>query len=380
MKILLVITKSEIGGAQIFVLNLAKSLKKLGADVQVAAGEGNFLFNELSKNNIPYFYLNSLKRDISIFNALYFVYDLYKLLKINDFDIVHLNSTNTLLGTISSNLVKRKPKIVFTFHGLSLLDRNYKSNPILKLLSKYYFKFFVRFIDRPVFVSELNYNEAVQSKLVKNGEIIYNGLCRNELNFLSREEALKFFSAKCKIDLSNFFLIGSVGRLSYQKNYEFLILNYPKIKEAIPESKVIVIGDGPNLKSYQKMIKDSGIENDFFFVGAIENSYQYIKAFDVFTLPSRYEGLSISLIEAIFAEIPILASDVGGNREIVNNNYEQLYQLDNIEEFISKLIKIKNDKPLYQKYNANLKNRFSLEDMTNKYFQVYQSTLANKSH
>ncbi|MCR4417435.1 MAG: glycosyltransferase [Ignavibacteria bacterium] len=377
MKILLVITKSEIGGAQVFVLNLAKSLKKLGVDVQVAAGEGNFLFNELPKYNIPYFYLKSLKRDISIFNAFYYIFDLYKLLKKNDFDIIHLNSTNTLLGTISANLLKKKPKIIFTFHGLSLLDKNYKSNPILKLLSRYYFKLLVRLIDKSIFVSELNYKEAKQYKLVNDGEIIYNGLCESELSFLSREDAIKFFSTKCNCDLSNFFLIGSVARLSYPKNYEFLILNYSKIKKAIPESKVIIIGDGPNFNLYQKMIKKLGIENDFFLVGAIKNSYQYIKAFDVFTLPSFYEGLSISLIEAIFAEIPILASDVGGNREIVDNNYDQLYQLDNIEEYISKLIKIKNNKSQYQKYNANLKKRFSLQEMTDKYYHIYKNVLIN---
>ncbi|MEG8988774.1 glycosyltransferase [Ignavibacteria bacterium 4148-Me] len=375
MKVLLVITKSEIGGAQVFVLNLAKSLKKLGVDVHVAAGEGNFLFNELTKYDIPHFYLNSLKRDISIFNALYFIFDLYKLLKKNDFDIIHLNSTNTLLGTLSAHLLKKRPKIIFTFHGLSLLDKNYKSNPILKLLSKFYFKLLIRLIDKSIFVSQLNYNEAKKYKLVDAGEIVYNGLCESELSFLAREDAIKFFSTKCNFDLSNFFLIGSAGRLSYPKNYEFLILNYIKIKKAIPESKVIIIGDGPNFNLYQKMIKKLGIENDFFLVGGIKNSYKYIKAFDVFTLPSCYEGLSISLIEAIFAEIPILASDVGGNREIVNDNYDQLYQLDNIEEYISKLIKIKNNKSQYQKYNANMKNRFSLKDMADKYYRVYQNIL-----
>lgn len=375
MKILLVITKSEIGGAQVFVLNLAKSLKKLGVNVQVAAGEGNFLFDELPKYNIPYFYLNSLKRDISIFNAFYFIFDLYRLLKKNNYDIVHLNSTNTLLGTISICFLNKKPKTIFTFHGLSILDKNYKSNPLFKILTKYYFKLLVNFIDKTVFVSKLNLDESVQYKIVKTGEVIYNGLSYEDLNYFNKEEAINFFSNKCNCDFSKSFLIGSTGRLSYPKNYEFLINNFTTIKKNIPEAKVIIIGDGPNYNYYRQKIKKLGIEYDFFLVGAIKNSYKYIKAFDVFTLPSHYEGLSISLIEAIFAEIPILATNVGGNSEVVDYNKDQLYQLDNIDEYISKLINIKNNKSHLQEFNAKLKNKFSLKNMTDKYYQVYQSVL-----
>ena len=127
MKILLVITKSEIGGAQVFVLNLARALQQAGLYVEVAAGEGNFLFEELQKHNISYHYLNSLKRDFSVLNSFYFIFDLHRLLKRNNYDIVHLNSSNTLFGAISTYLLKKKPRTLFTFHGLSLLDKNYKS-------------------------------------------------------------------------------------------------------------------------------------------------------------------------------------------------------------------------------------------------------------
>ncbi len=372
MKILIVITKAEIGGAQVFVLNLASSLKKLGYDVHVAAGSGNYLFNELRKLSIPCHYLNSLKRNVNVVNSLYFLYDLYKILKKEKFDIVHLNSSNTIIGTLAAHLLRDKPKLIFTFHGLSFLDRNYEINALLKYFTKLYFKIFIRTVDKGVFVSRLNLEESKKEKIVRSGEVIFNGLDENSLKFIEPEDARKFFAGLCGNDLTDSFIIGSTGRLAYQKNYEFLINSFGRIKESIPEAKVVIMGDGPDKKKFEKMINDNNFENEFFFVGEVENSYQFIRAFDVFVLPSRYEGLSISLIEAVFAELPILTTDVGGNCEIVDNDYNQLFTLDNSEEFIRKLLAIKSNREKISDHNKKLKQRFSLEEMVKSYINIYK--------
>lgn len=375
MKILIVITKSEIGGAQVFVLNLARSLHKMGHDVQVAAGDGDYLEGELKKNEIPFHYLNSLKRDISLLNSIYFIFDLYRLIHLEKFEIIHLNSSNTLIGSISAYFTREKPKIVFTFHGLSFLDENYKIKKIIKFIAKLYFKVFLKTIDKTVFVSKLNYEDSIEAKVVKDGEVIYNGLDEKEMNLLSAREARMFFSERCKIDLSNIFLIGSTGRLAYQKNYEFIINNYFIIHNRIPNVKIVIIGDGPDRVKYNTQIMNLGLENDIFLVGAIKDSSKYIKAFDVFTLPSRYEGLSISLIEAIFAEVPIIASNVGGNTEVVGGDFKQLYEFDNINEYIEKLIWLKNNKELSLKNNSLMKCNFKLENMVRDYLKLYNRLL-----
>lgn len=369
MKVLLVVTKSEIGGAQVFVLNLARSLKKSGINVEVAAGEGGYLFEELSKYNIHYHYLNSLKRDFSIFSSIKFIHVLYNLIKINKYDIVHLNSSNTLLGTISVRLLKKAPKIVFTFHGLSLIDENFKAGSLLRPFAKFYFKFFLKMVDKCVFVSDLNYNVSKKVRISERGEVIYNGLDETEMHYLTKQDARDFFSSNYNINISNNFIIGSIGRLAYQKNYEFLLNNFEIIKATIPDTKVIIIGDGQYYKKLHKQINKLNFRNDFFLVGAIKDSSKYIKAFDVFTLPSRYEGLSISLIEALFANVPILASNVGGNSEIVDSR--QLFQLNDINDYLEKLIEIKEDSSQLLEHNYRVRNHFSLNTMTQKYIELY---------
>ncbi|MFA7229287.1 MAG: glycosyltransferase [Melioribacteraceae bacterium] len=379
MKVLIVITKSEIGGAQVFVLNLARSLKNRGCSVEVAAGDGDYLFGELQKEKIPFHYLNSLKRNISVLKSFYFIYDLYRLLKVMDYDLVHLNSSNTLIGAISTFFLMKKPKTIFTFHGLSFIDKNYKTKFYIKFLAKLYFKVFLKTVDKTVFVSSINYAESIEAKIVKTGEVIINGLDEVNMHFLNKNEARDYFSGKCKMNLDNNFLIGSTGRLAYQKNYEFLIENFPAIKKRIPGVKAIIIGDGPSFSKYKRQIVEMGLEKDLFLVGSIKDSYRYIKAFDVFTLPSRYEGLSISLIEAVIAEIPILASNVGGNPENVGNCDRQLFNLNDSDDYINKLLVIKDDKEYFTKYNAALKSKFSLEYMVDSYQKLYEMLIAQKS-
>ncbi|MBA4320498.1 MAG: hypothetical protein C0412_19030, partial [Flavobacterium sp.] len=308
-------------------------------------------------------------------NWFYFIYDLRKLFKKKKYDIVHLNSSNTLIGVFSTLFFYTKPKIVFTFHGLSFLDKNYQADFWVKAFSKLYFKACLLFVDQSVFVCNLNLEHSQKLKLPRSSRVIYNGLDEEELSFLSAKESRMYFSNKCGQDFTNCFLIGSTGRLAYPKNYEFLIINFYRIQKSIPNAKVIIIGDGPNFKKYSKMLKERQLENDFFFVGALKDSYKYIKAFDVFTLPSCFEGLSISLIEALFAEIPILASDVGGNSEIVTKEFCQLFILNDIDDFLTKLHFIKNNINIIVEGNIKQKKNFSLAKMMNEYVDLYKNTI-----
>ncbi len=370
MKVLLVITKSEIGGAQTFVINLARYLRAKSIEVEVVAGEGGYLFTELQKFDIPYYYFKSLKRNFSVFSSLSFIFALKKLLKKNNYLIVHLNSSNTLVGAYASLFLKKKPKMVFTFHGLSFLDENFSVSFLIKPFAKLYFKSLLKMVDKSVFVSSINYQKARQNHIINDAAVIYNGLGENSLEYLEKEDAREYFSSRFKINIKKSFLIGSIGRLAYPKNYEFLIINFHQIKRKIPEAKAIIIGAGPYNQRLSKQITKLGLQNDFFLVGAIPDSYKFIKAFDIFSLPSRYEGLSISLIEAIWGGVPILASDVGGNSEIVNA--EQLFTLNDIDEFIKKLLIIKNNPLKFSNRNYQLREQFSLDKMGIEYKMLYE--------
>lgn len=362
MKVLITITHGNIGGATNFVFWLAKGLRKKGINVKVGFGEGNYLKEKLEKENIDYINFKWLKRTRNPLFNIFFISEIKKFLNQEKFDIVHFNSTNALLGAIGAKLSKTKPKTIFTFHGLSVLDKNYKKQFYLKPIYWLVFKFLIAFVDIPVFVCQDNLKQAQKMKLVKSGAVVYNGI--PEPNFLPKEQAKKFFEEKTGINLENKFLIGSIGRLDYSKNYEFLIKSFPEILKIKENGLAIIIGEGPERKNYEQLIKKLNQKEKIFLLGEIKNASQYLKGFDLFILPSRYEGLSITLIEALFAQIPILATDVGGNKEIVS--LENLYQLNNKMDFLNKFQNIKTP----SQTQTNLE-KFQLETMVQNYLDLF---------
>lgn len=362
MKILLVITKAEIGGAQTFILTLARGLKAAKQEVVVAAGEGDFLPTELAKSGIDFIRLKSLKRSYNPLQIFSFIKELSQILTQGDFQTIHFNSTNTLPGAMAAKLAKKKVRTIFTIHGLSVLDPNYQAPWLIKILFKIYFKFFLGFIDRSVFVSRYNLEEAKKQGITAQGVVIYNGLDLSDDYFLSREEARQELSSLIKQEIKEHdYIIGSVGRLAVQKNYDFLIPLWPEIINILPNARLIIIGEGPEREKLEELIKSANSAEDILLPGETAQASRLLKGFDLFLLPSIYEGLSISLIEAVFAGVNILASDVGGNSEVVG--LENCFQL-NEANFLDRLKNLRNA--------DERSNIFTAQEMVAKYLKEYE--------
>lgn len=371
---LIIVTKGTVGGAQMSVLNLAKKLKEYGQDVCVGFGNGDFLKAELAKSSIACHQFKYLRRTHNPLANLFFVQELRNFLNKNDFQVAHFNSSNSLFGAIGAKTGRKKIKTVFTLRGMSLLDKNYQTNPVLKFLYFWLFKFLLSFIDAKVFVSRHNYEYAKSINLLKDGTVIYNGLPTSQLQFLSNDESKKFFEQTVHADLLNKYIIGSIGRLDYAKNYEFLINNFAKILEVKNNAVLLIIGGGKDKETYQRLIDGQNLKDKIFLLDEITNAYQYINGFDLFVLPSRYEGLSITLIEALSSAVPILASDVGGNSELLADERE-LFRLNDIQDFIDKFTAIISNPEVKTKlveHNHQQSKIFTIENTVKKYLEIYK--------
>jgi glycosyltransferase involved in cell wall biosynthesis len=427
MKILLVITKAVVGGAQMSVLNLARELKMRGHEIIVGFGDGDFLPAELEKENIPYVRFRNLKRTHNPLAGLFFAWEMKNFLQkksplpskdspsfsrrgvgvvLGDgsppllfkegsgggsltpplfqggvrggFDAVHFNSSNALPGALGVKLADKKIKTVFTFRGMSMLDEHYQINKILKFIYRLFFKIFLTFVDAPVFVSQENLDKFGRGQLTAKGVLIYNGLNPAKLNFFNKDESQKFLAEKSGQKYAYFsdkYFIGSIGRLDYQKNYEFLINIFPEILKIKPEAIAVIIGGGPEEEKYRALIKKNNLGEKIFLLGSIANASRYIKAFDLFILPSRYEGLSITLIEALFAGLPVLTSDVGGNKETVGAS-EELYGLDKQTDFLAGFAAIQKSEVLNKILENNKKQaeKFILAKTADGYEKIYKTT------
>lgn len=372
-KILILITKGEIGGAQVSVFTLAKQLTKEGYHVTVGFGEGDFLQQKLDTHHIPTVRFQHLKRSFGILSGLLFVYEIIKHLRHHEYDAIHLNSSNTLLAAVGAKITHTHQRIIFTHRGLSFIDKDYKKNRHTRWISLFLFRLLLPFVDAQVFVSKENQIQARGLSCIRHDHVIYNGLDPESLHFLEQNQARKQLEELCSRDLSRSYIIGSIGRLSYQKNFEFLIQSFPNIKKHVPHATCIIIGTGKELSSYQQLIRQLDLESDVFLVGAIEDAYTLMKGFDLFVLPSRYEGLSVTLLEALFAGIPILASDVGGARETIPNA-SYVFPLNDTQTFVDACISLaSNEKKCIAigKENKEKSHSFTISETSKQYTKLY---------
>ena len=378
--IFLLCTRADMGGVQVFIRDLARDLKRRGILVTVGFGpKGDFLVSELHKLNITYVRFRRLKRSHNPFTSLAFISEFKRFLNNNNFTTIHINSSNALAAAAAARKCKRRPRTIFTVHGLSLLDKNYKKAAWFKSFYLFYFKFFLKYIDKLIFISQENQAQAHKLNICQEDYIIYNGLEPSSIGMLDHYEAQARLSSvsspKLRLNWVDSFTIGSVGRLSYQKNYNFLIRVFPEILRIIPNAKLIIIGEGEDRARLEEMIKTNKLEKSIFLTGNIVNAAKYLPAFDLFVLPSRYEGQPLTLIETLFAGLPMLVTKVGGNSEILNDSVDQMYKLNDEDDFLKKFKNMAEHK-MHREYlseqNKEQAQNFLLSKSVDKYLELYK--------
>ncbi len=336
-RIFMIITKGVIGGPARSVSGLAKGLVSRGHSVTVGIGkEGDVLPSILEKEGIAWVRINTLVRGHNPIALLRFVGELRKMLRAGSYDVLQINSSNALPGAFAARLVpkEKRPKTVFTFRGMSLLDTHYELSAPARLIYTLFFKIFLFFVDVPVFISEENMARGKELGMAKRSRLIYNGLTHADEDFLPRAKAREELGVLCGVSFSDdAFLMVSVGRIAYQKDYPFLVRAFAQFKEKHPKAHLIIIGEGDERELVEEEIAYHHLEAYVHLTGAIPEAFRYLRAADLCTLTSRYEGLSIALIEALMAGVRIVASDVGGNGETILS--EGIYAQSDEEAFLA---------------------------------------------
>jgi glycosyltransferase involved in cell wall biosynthesis len=113
-------------------------------------------------------------------------------------------------------------------------------------------------------------------------------------------------------------LVGTVARMSAEKNYPFLLRVLSQVRQVVPDVQMIAIGDGPLRSSIERQVRSLGLESVVRLLGRVENVADFLPALDVFVLTSDYEGLSNAIMEAQSSGVPCVVTDVGGNSEVVS--------------------------------------------------------------
>lgn len=347
MKILQIITLSDLGGAQSVVLHLVNAYAKQGHEVLVISSKGGKMWEAFDERVIKV-ECNYFKREIDPIldlKAIFFIRKIYK--KFNP-DIIHLHSSKAgVWGRIAGWF--QKEKIIYTIHGFdTILNANRIFLPIEKILSR----------RTNFFVPVSEYDQKLLMNIgIKNTRIIKNAIPDIVNNDLLRDLFFEVRSNNKKIVLS-------VARLSPQKKFEMFL----DVARSMKDESILFywIGNQAPVDNLPENVK---------CLGEIPNASQYVKHCDLFVLFSNYEGLPISILEAFASSVPVVASAVGGVTELLDGNNGIAVEnnvsiaVDAIRFFLNDNIKMQQSKKAarltYEKY-------FTIDKMVNSYFELYK--------
>lgn len=388
-KILFCVTKSNWGGAQRYVYDLATGIPRDKFEIAVVLGGAGKLKEKLESVGIRTISISVLQRDVGIAKDISSFFELIKIFKKEKPDIIHLNSSKMGgMGGLAGRIARVK-KIIFTAHGWAY---NEERSFLQKIAISIIHFITVVFSHLTIAVSEKAKEQFKSAGLMKKKIIvIHNGI--GEIEFMEKEKARQEFvklvevkppqTEKMKeIIQSEPLWIGTISELHKNKGLRYAIEAVKKCLETkFPSSlKVIfiIMGEGDERKNLEEIIKINRLEEFVFLVGNVENASSYLKAFDIFTLTSITEALPYAILEAGKAVVPIIASNVGGISEIIDDMKSGILLHPKKTREISLAIEyLLNHQDKKEIFSANLKEKidkeFSLNKMLSKTIDVYGS-------
>ena len=344
MKILQVITQSELGGAQTVVVQLANNLSK-EHEVVLAAGQGDGKMWAMVNDRIIKEYCPHLQRSISTKNDLLAAIELRRLYKKYKPDIIHLHSSKA--GTLG-RIVFPSKRTVYTVHGFDSIRLAFrKFLPIERCLQ--------HFCKAIVGVGKYDEKNLMSEGIKKNVSTVYNGISIPDCSQISDIEV---FNQGKRVILA-------IARVFPPKKPDLFV----EVARLLPQYNFVWIGN-------QREVTEFGeLPENCHFLGNIPNAGAFCSKADLLMLPSNYEGLPMVILEAMSLGKPIVASDVGGVSEIVRNEING-YALENKPHlFAEKIEQILKDEELYSKLSHNSLNIFqdelTVEKMVQGYLEIY---------
>lgn len=346
MKILYVITQSELGGAQTVVMQLANNLSQ-EHEVILAAGQGDGKMWDMVEERVIKEKCPHLQRSISLKNDLLAAIELRRLYNKYRPDVIHLHSSKA--GTLG-RLVFPSRKIVYTVHGFDSVRLAFrKFLPVEKIL-----QYFCKAI---VGVSKYDEKHLLEEGITRNVSTVYNGI---SIPNCSNIEVPKAFNNGKKVVLT-------IARVFPPKKTDLFI----DVARLLPEYNFVWIGN-------QREVTEFGpLPQNCHFLGNIPNAGAYCSLCDIFMLPSNYEGLPMVIIEAMSFGKPVVSSDVGGVSEIVQNDVNGFALENNPHLFAEKIKYLLENGEKYAECCQNSLQIFgdilTVEKMVKGYVDVYNN-------
>ncbi|MDN5871941.1 MAG: glycosyltransferase [Nitrococcus sp.] len=291
-------------------------------------------------------------------------------------DIVHCRNWNAWPDTaVACLLLRRRPSLVWSFHGFSDRDDEF---PLRRCIAS---RLLAHGTDRLFAVCK----DAAVRFAAKTGipsdrfEVLYNGVDTECFRPALDRRALR---RTLGLPLERM-LILTVANLIPVKDHVALIDSATRMpRQQLGPVHFVFVGDGPLRSEVERCITERGLTNDFTLVGSSDRVADYYRAADLFVLPSRLEGMSNAILEAMASGLPVVANRVGGNPELVVDGTSGLLCRPNApDDMVAALVRLISDHSVRAAMGGMARARaeadFSIEAMVDRYSQFYRSMAAD---
>jgi glycosyltransferase involved in cell wall biosynthesis len=372
MKVAHIIDSGGYYGAEAMLVNLCieqikNSVSVLVISIGTRKNPLKPLEKKLTELNIPYIRWNMLPLP-----------DLRESFKILDYclnnqiDIIHSHGYkgNILLGLIPISW--RKLPVISTIHGYTK-HKLFSKMTIYQTLDK----FCISKLDAVVLVSPSMKSQVPGKKIGQKLYIIDNGIPTEDLDG-NRKAYISLFQ---KDDLR----IGSLGRLSYEKNFAMLVEAFSTIIRTLPHAKLVIYGEGPERATLESQIHALGLGDKVFLPGFLRGTTAFFKDIDVFVNCSLTEGMPISIIESMRNGCPVIATDIPANKTLLEPlNPPELFCTISAASLAKALINFFEKRSTYSiqiapKYTDAFMQKHTIGIMFQKYQSLYRLVQENES-
>ena len=364
-KILYVNYSMAVGGIESMVFNACLYFKDKGYTVEVLTFKDDGVYiKKLNENNIN---VHVLCKNEGFDKNL--IISMSKFLKNSHYDVIHTNNYTAWLYTVLSRILSFKScNIVHTEHWIEQV--NTKRRLFIERCLSFFTKKVICVSDNIVDI--LNTRGKLKAdKLV----LIYNGINTDVFSYNSQErlQLRQHYNIP-----DNAKVMGAVGRLVDVKNHSTLINAFYTHLKNYPQDFLIIVGGGPNRDALQNLINKHKASENIILVGEKDNIHSYLSLFDIYIMPSLSEGFSIGLLEAMSIGLPVIVSNVGGNKEIVKDNLNGLLVEPEDTSSLTELIeRLSGDSEMKVLLGKNARDtvisNYSSKEMYDRYEEYYFS-------
>ena len=360
MKILLITLRADHGGGPKHVDLLINNLSN-EVEIFVACPQDKPYYNlwSESKNVKDIFTLPHRKFSLKK------LFQLNKFIKDNDIKIIHSHGKGAGIYSRILKILNPRLKVVHTLHGVHIGEYGFLKKSAYVFLER----FLTLFTDKFINVSNSENSVCLKLGLFKKGksEIVYNGI----------KALLKDNNAKIKFNLSGKSVVTTISRFDYAKNMSLAYEIAQNFKDN-PDIVFLWLGDGDDRVKFESMAQKDGA--NIIFTGFTDKIPAYLSATDIYLSTSRWEGLPYALIEAQSLGIPIVATNVVGNNEVVENG-KSGFLFESAQQACRDIEILLNDEKIYGKMQSeallNFKDKFEINIAIYRLERLYQQILTN---